>query len=94
MEPSLVWDIAKYVLSGVTVVMGYFLKSQDSQIKALWRKVDALQAEETNRKVDFGVLNVQVTTLNGDMAVIKTELQKVSIQMTKLDTVIEMLEKK
>ena len=97
MTPELWWEIAKYVLSGIALIGSYIVKTSfsniNTQITAIWKRVDELQAAETKKQIDLGVLNLQVTTLTSQMAGVQGELQKLNIQTAKLDTILEMLEK-
>jgi septal ring factor EnvC (AmiA/AmiB activator) len=92
MTPELWWEIAKYLLGGFAAVMAYLFKGMDTQIKALWKKVDALQEAENAKKVDMSLLNLQVTTLTSEMSGVKEELKKLNTQSTKLDVIVQMLE--
>ena len=92
MTPELWWEIAKYIVGGCGAIMAYILKGMDTQIKALWKRVDELQASEVKKQVDLGILNLQVTTLISDMSGVKEELKKLNTQTAKLDTILEVLE--
>lgn len=94
MTPELWWEIVKYLLGGAGAIMAYILKGQDTQIKALWKKVDILQAAENEKKVDVSVLTAQVATLTGQMSGVQEELKKLNVQSAKLDVIVEMLENK
>ena len=97
MTPELWWSVIQYVITGIVIIGAYVINNSisniNTQITAIWKRVDELQAAENKKQIDLGVLNLQVTTLTGQMAGVQGELQKLNIQTAKLDTILEMLEK-
>ena len=64
MDYQLFFDIFKWAAGGLFLVGTWLYRNHSVQIKAMWNKIDQLQAVEMKRHKEFNDFNLQIIRLN------------------------------